>query len=93
VDGYNDPRQALAGFRKQQYDLVILDIKMPHLNGFELSREISKVDEDAKIGFMSAFDVNLNEAKAVFPTLKVLFFIRKPVSLTRLAEQISAFVS
>ena len=93
VDGFIDPEEALANFKKERYDLVILDIKMPNMNGFELSRELAKIDEDAKIGFMSAFEINLDEARVVFPTLKALFFIRKPISLQKMVQQIGAFVS
>ena len=93
VDGFIDPEKALANFKKERYDLVILDIKMPNMNGFELSRELAKIDEDAKIGFMSAFEINLDEARVVFPTLKALFFIRKPISLQKMVQQIGAFVS
>ena len=93
VDGFIDPKEALANFKKERYDLVILDIKMPNMNGFELSRELAKIDEDAKIGFMSAFEINLDEARVVFPTLKALFFIRKPISLQKMVQQIGAFVS
>ena len=93
VDGFIDPKEALANFKKERYDLVILDIKMPNMNGFELSRELTKIDEDAKIGFMSAFEINLDEARVVFPTLKALFFIRKPISLQKMVQQIGAFVS
>lgn len=93
VDGFIDPKEALANFKKERYDLVILDIKMPNMNGFELSRELAKIDEDARIGFMSAFEINLDEARVVFPTLKALFFIRKPISLQKMVQQIGAFVS
>ena len=66
---------------------------MPKMNGFELYREISKIDENAKKGFMSAFDVSLDEARLVYPTLKALFFLRKPISVQKMIEQISAFAS
>jgi DNA-binding response OmpR family regulator len=93
VDGFSDPKVALANFKKDYYDLVLLDIKMPGMNGFELSRELAKIDDKARIGFMSAFEINLDEARVVFPTLKALFFIRKPVSVQKMVEQIRAFVS
>jgi DNA-binding response OmpR family regulator len=93
VDGFTDPKEALANFKKEHYKLVILDIKMPNMNGFELSRELAKIDEEAKIGFMSAFEINLDEARVVFPTLKALFFIRKPISIQKIVHQIGAFAS
>lgn len=80
VDGFSDPRAALANFKKDHYDLVLLDIKMPGMNGFELSRELAKIDDKIRIGFMSAFEISLDEARVVSPTLKALFFMRKPIS-------------
>jgi DNA-binding response OmpR family regulator len=44
VDVFNDPRDALSHFMAEHYDLIILDIKMPYINGFELSRELPKRD-------------------------------------------------
>ena len=93
VDGFSDPYEALANFKKDRYDLILLDIKMPKMNGFELCHEISKIDEDAKKGFMSAFEVSLDDAILVYPTLKALFFLRKPISVQKMVEQIRAFAS
>jgi DNA-binding response OmpR family regulator len=93
VDVFNDPRDALSHFRAAHYDLIILDIKMPYINGFELSRELSKRDPKAKIGFMTAFEINLDEARNVFPTLNARFFIRKPISLQKLIEQIHSLIA
>ena len=53
VDTFNDSEEALSNFRQDYYDLVILDIKMPVMNGFELLREIKKVDESVKVCFLS----------------------------------------
>ena len=51
VDSYSDPREVLQNFRPGVYGLIILDIKMPHLNGLALYRELKKIDHDAKICF------------------------------------------
>ena len=91
VDGFTDPREALVNFKKDCYDLILLDIKMPKMNGFELSHELTKIDDGAKIGFMSAFEIKLDEARVAFPTLKALFFMRKLISIQKMVEQIRAF--
>ncbi len=54
VDSYNDPLLALAKFKSHSYDLVILDIKMPDLNGFALYREIKRLDKKVKVCFLTA---------------------------------------
>jgi len=80
VDVYNDPRIALSNFKPNYYNLLLLDIKMPNLNGFELSRELMKLDNNPKVWFMTAFEIRMEEAKSMFPTLKVDGFIKKPFS-------------
>jgi DNA-binding response OmpR family regulator len=42
VEVFNDPSQALSNFKTYYYDLIILDIKMPNMDGFELYKEIKK---------------------------------------------------
>ena len=42
VDSYNDPLVALSNYRPNSYDLLLLEIKMPNMNGFELSDKIKK---------------------------------------------------
>src|SRR5215469_9111353 len=54
VDAYEDPFLALRNFKAHSYDLVILDIKMPKLNGFALYREIKRLDKKVKICFLTA---------------------------------------
>ena len=57
VDAFNDPLLALSSFKKGLYSLALIDIKMPKMNGFELSGEIRKLDEKVRISFISAFDI------------------------------------
>ena len=54
VDSFNDPSAALSNFKPCYYDLVILDIKMPKINGFELCAEMKKIDDQIKICFLTA---------------------------------------
>jgi DNA-binding response OmpR family regulator len=80
VDSFTDPKQALSHFKDGYYDNIILDVKMPEMDGFDLAREIWKRDKDANICFFSAFEIYEQEAKAVFPSLKTHCFIKKPIS-------------
>ena len=57
VDVFNDPLLALAGFKKGSYDLILLDYKMPNMNGFELYAEIRKIDDKVRVCFITAFEI------------------------------------
>src|SRR5262245_66040210 len=61
VDTFNDPLAALLKFKLGLYDLVILDIKMPDMNGIDLCKEIRKVDNKVKICFLTAFGPRYEE--------------------------------
>lgn len=88
VDSFTDPREALAYFKPDYYDLLLLDIRMGPPNGFELSRELLKRDSKPKVCFMTAFDVDLSESKVVFPSLKVDGFVKKPIAIKELVKVI-----
>jgi len=49
----------LSKFKPDTYDLVLLDIRMPNSNGFELYREMRKIDESVKVCFITAFEIYL----------------------------------
>ena len=89
VDAYTDPEKALSEFKPGTYDLLLVDIRMPKLNGFELYREIKKKNDDAKVCFFTAFEVYYNEFKKVFPSLDVKCFIRKPITIGDLVAHIN----
>jgi DNA-binding response OmpR family regulator len=76
VDYYYNPIIALDEFKSNFYDLIILDIKMPYINGLQLYREIKKRDINSKICFMTAAETIFDRAYKFSP---VYAFIRKPV--------------
>jgi len=82
-----DPNQ------KDMYDLVLLDIKMPKMSGFELFREIKKKDPQVRVCFITAFEIYFDEFKKVFPKIHVSCFIRKPASIKQLSEAVKAELS
>ena len=51
---YNDPLEALSEFKAHFYDLMLIDVYMPHMNGFELSQKILEIDVNIRVCFMSA---------------------------------------
>ena len=88
VDAYNDPLDVVSNFKADSYDLLLIDIKMPKMNGFELYKKLHQIDEKAKVCFITAYDLYYDEFKRVFPKIKVECFIRKPVSINNLARVI-----
>jgi DNA-binding response OmpR family regulator len=88
VHTFNDPIEALSNFKAGSYDLVLLDIKMPKMNGFELCQEIKKEDEKVKICFLSAFEPSYEEFRKQFPELNVRCFASKPISIYDLTNRI-----
>ena len=89
----NDPVVVLTEFKPNFYDLLLVDIKMPHMNGFELSEKISAIDINVKICFMSSGEINRKALREIYPSLSVGCFIRKPVTTDYLVKLIiSGFV-
>ena len=60
VDSFNDPLLALSKFKQDFYDLAILDIVMPKMNGFELYKEIKKIDGKVRVCFLTALSDSQN---------------------------------
>jgi DNA-binding response OmpR family regulator len=88
VDVFNDPTQALSSFRASRYDLVLLDVRMPKMNGFELYKELEKIDA-VKVCFITAFEVYYEALREVFPTMEVGCFITKPIEIANLVKKIN----
>jgi two-component system, OmpR family, response regulator ChvI len=87
VDAFNDPEQALAHFKNGYYDMLIFDVRMPKLNGFQLYREIRKKDSKAKVCFMTAFEVYREEFEQEFSDYNVKCFLTKPLSIKRICTR------
>ena len=92
VDAFNDPEQALSNFKPGTYDLLVVDVRMPKLNGFDLYRAVKKKDEKVKVCFLTAFEIYYDEFRKVFPKLDVRHFIRKPIGVLDLVKQINASI-
>jgi DNA-binding response OmpR family regulator len=90
VDIYNDPVAALLNFKSDFYDLLLVDVRMPKMNGFELYQEIEKIDKKTKVCFITAFEVYYHALREIFPTLEVGCFIRKPIEIDDLVKRINA---
>ena len=92
IDSYNDPAVALSKFRPYLYSVAILDIRMPQMNGFELYRQMKKIDSGLTVCFFTAFDLYEKEFEKMFPDIKVKTFFRKPVSIAEMTTSLSALL-
>ena len=90
VDVYNDPLEALSNFKSDFYDLLLLDITMPNMTGFELAEKILKEDANVKVCFVSAKDLNIESLREVYPTITTGSFISKPVQMDELVRRINS---
>ena len=89
VDSFNDPQEALSKFKPGLYDLIILDIKMPKMDGFELYHEIKKKDNNAKVCFLTASELYYEEfRKKEYCALDRNLFIQKPIDNEHLVKEI-----
>ena len=93
VDSYEDPFLALKGFKAQLYDLVILDIRMPKLDGFGLYRGIKRLDKKVKVCFLTAGETHDGVYSDIFSSLPADYFIRKPIDNEGLIERINEIIA
>jgi len=90
VDAFDASPQALQQFKPYRYDVVITEISMPILNGFEVYKLIRKQDEKVRIFFMTAFEVIEQEVKLAFPNLPPKSFITKTITIEKLVTLIES---
>jgi DNA-binding response OmpR family regulator len=93
VDSFNDPQEALSKYAPGLYDLVILDVKMPKMSGFELYHEIKKKDNNANVCFLTASELYYEEfRKRKYYALDKNLFIRKPIENEELVKEINKMI-
>jgi two-component system, OmpR family, response regulator ChvI len=93
VETSNDPLVALSNYRPNYYDLLLIDIRMPAMNGFELYDKIKKLDNMVKVCLISAYDVDYDALREQVPSLEIDCLlprgvIRKPIQVAKLIERI-----
>jgi CheY-like chemotaxis protein len=95
VDAFYDSESALNAFNSHPtdyYDLVLTDIRMPKMNGFELYRHIKQKNPAMKIAFITAFEITKEEFGKVLPSIDVKHFIKKPVTMSNLIPKLRSIV-
>lgn len=90
VDVFYDPLKALASFEPGAYDLIISDIKMPKMNGFEMVYEMKKKDDEVQVVFLTGFVDLMKEVNKLFTKLNIREVIQKPIGINELADKINS---
>jgi DNA-binding NtrC family response regulator len=96
VETFIDAESALESLKENSgdyYDLVLTDIRMPKINGFELYRRIKESTPSMKIVFITAFEINKEEFSKVIPSVDVIDFISKPVSMSTLITKLNSILN
>jgi len=98
VECFTDPVLALKDFRTGSYDLVILDIKMPNMDGFELRRQIKKIDSSVKTCFLTASELYYEEFRKELGIEEEVVldkdqFLRKPIQNEELIKEITRIIN
>jgi DNA-binding response OmpR family regulator len=96
IDTFNDPIIALESYRSNSYDLVILDIKMPKMDGFELYTKIREKDPKVEICFLTASEMfyeKFRKTRLVFSkTIGEDYFIQKPIDTKDLVRRLTSII-
>jgi DNA-binding response OmpR family regulator len=97
ADSFNDPILALNYYKVDFYDLVILDIKMPKMDGFQLYTKIREKDPKVKICFLTviaAFNEEFRKIRlALGKTINEDYFIQKPVDMEDLLKKLTSIMN
>jgi DNA-binding response OmpR family regulator len=93
VDTFNDPQQAISNFKINFYDLLLIDIGIPNMNGFEFYREIRKIDAKVKACFFTASEAYYMNLKTKYNNLTDLnSVISKPISMDDLVKRVNQII-
>lgn len=92
VFGFTNPFVALEQFKLEpkKYQLVISDIRMPAMNGYELVKQIQSLQPETKVLLISAFEINPHDFSKALPSVRVDGFISKPASLKQITSLVKS---
>jgi DNA-binding response OmpR family regulator len=90
INAYNDPLMALSEFKPEFYDLMLVDINMPKMNGFDFCVKVFEVDINPRVCFMSSGLINQEALQEQYPSLSFGCFIKKPITMENLVRKVKA---
>jgi DNA-binding response OmpR family regulator len=95
ADSYDEPRLALNNFKANMYDLLLLDIKMPDINGLDLYQEMRKIDDKVKVCFLTASEMFYEKFRKEEPYSKFdkELFIAKPIENEELLDHLNRVIN
>jgi CheY-like chemotaxis protein len=89
---FNEPLEALANFKVHSYDLVITDIKMPKMNGYEFSQKVKEIDNNVKICFLTASECYYCNNGNYEQRRTECLLLTKPIEIGELIKQIKSIL-
>jgi DNA-binding response OmpR family regulator len=90
VCSYDNPVNALIDFKPNFYDLLLIDVNMPMMDGFELCEKLLQKDINVKVCFMTSGEINMDAVREVHPLKSIGCFIKKPITIDALVKRIRA---
>ena len=93
VDAFNDSKLALSKFKVNYYDIALLDIKMPYIDGFDLYKKIKEMDNKIRVCFLTASEAYYQQFREKdYHELSRDLFIQKPIELEELLKRIAYLI-
>ena len=90
VFGFDNPVTALVEFKPNFYDLLLIDVNMPLMDGFQLAQNLVRRDLNVRVCFITAGEINMDAAREVHPLKSIGCFIKKPITTEELLKRIRA---
>jgi response regulator RpfG family c-di-GMP phosphodiesterase len=94
VFGFTDPLLALEHFQinQKQYELVISDLRMPGMNGYEFVKKVKEIKPQVHVFLMTAFEIDDGEFRRLLQSVTINEFIQKPISFKELARIVDKYI-
>jgi DNA-binding response OmpR family regulator len=90
VHSFDNPLTALLEFKPDFYDLLLIDVNMPLMDGFQLTHKLLQKDVNVRVCFMTSGEINMDAAREVHPLKSIGCFIKKPISTEQLVKRVRA---